>query len=71
MKVGTLGWDYNEFINRSSKGDPLSQKEKKWLVQVEFKMVHKQTTTSQTHKTHHDLNLEKNHHLFFHSILCD
>jgi hypothetical protein len=29
MKVGTLGWDYNEFINRSSKGDPLSQKEKK------------------------------------------
>ncbi len=40
-------------------------------MQVEIKMLHKQTRLSQTHKTHHDLDLEKNHHLLFHSMICE
>jgi hypothetical protein len=46
MMVGVLGWDYNKFMNGSSKWHPpigkKRKKKKSWLLQVEAKMVHGQ-----------------------------
>jgi hypothetical protein len=59
-------------LQKGGQGDiNLHKFKKKWLVQVEPKWCIDKPQANQTHKTHHGLNLEKNHHFFSYNILCD
>jgi hypothetical protein len=61
----------DELTKQSTRWYQLTQIQKKWLVQVEPKWCIDKAQANQTHKTHHGLNLEKNHHFFSYNILCD
>jgi hypothetical protein len=58
----------DELTKGSTRWYQPTQIQKKWLLQVEPKWCIDKPQANQTHKTHHGLNLKKNHHFFSYNI---